>query len=569
MIRPAMPDAELLSPLTTLRNATPADNELLSPLDSIGEVGHGPEAYYRKLVQTEDLYLQTAGWNFLIEAGAVEPSRWDAVVEAAAAAGSTKTRAFEYFETIFEHQYALKCATLSGDSLDEIRRSAMLAKLNFDHLQAVQARGRYFLETGETGHLVNAAECAELAAGWRAAVPWSARALASAPMVADLAGMLYLLLAESRQADLVDELTRRLEPTGLHRELGRVFAAASSLIRGDASGCLSALYEWTDEATARVPALVPLRGKILHPRAEALDALGRYSEAFLAFRAMNEAERSEAKTAESFLAGLRARASLSTPVPLVEPREDVVLMLGFPRSGTTLLENALAAHPEIETFEEIASHQAAVERLSRELQRGTSVTDAFQAARSAYYYEIDVRRTRPEARILVDKLPLLSAEATFIRRVVPNRRYIFSVRHPFDVALSCFKQRFAPNEAMDSFRTIEQTVRLYDYAMNEWFANFSMDSAAVCYVRYDDLVTAFVPTTSRVLSFLGLDWDASVATFAETAETRSARTPSYAKVRQGLSIGVQTAWRNYDFLFNTPEAKPLHKWAEFFGYPTT
>ena len=56
--------------------------------------------------------------------------------------------------------------------------------------------------------------------------------------------------------------------------------------------------------------------------------------------------------------------------------------------------------------------------------------------------------------------------------------------------------------------------------------------------------------------------------FASTAATRSARTPSYSKVRQGLGIGVQTAWKNYRFLFESAAGTPLYKWAEFFGYPT-
>lgn len=121
---------------------------------------------------------------------------------------------------------------------------------------------------------------------------------------------------------------------------------------------------------------------------------------------------------------------------------------------------------------------------------------------------------------------------------------------------------------MEVFQFVVDATALYDFTMTQWFSQFSRASTEVCYVRYESLVTEFALTTDRILSFLGLDWNASVANFAETAETRSARTPSYAKVRQGLSIGVQTSWRNYDFLFNTPEAKPLHKWAEFFGYPT-
>jgi hypothetical protein len=71
------------------------------------------------------------------------------------------------------------------------------------------------------------------------------------------------------------------------------------------------------------------------------------------------------------------------------------------------------------------------------------------------------------------------------------------------------------------------------------------------------------------LGFLGVEWDEAVTRFAEAADARSARTPSYQKVRQGLKIGVQSSWRNYGFLFQSEAAKPLHKWAAFFGYPTS
>ena len=56
--------------------------------------------------------------------------------------------------------------------------------------------------------------------------------------------------------------------------------------------------------------------------------------------------------------------------------------------------------------------------------------------------------------------------------------------------------------------------------------------------------------------------------FAQMAEARGARTPSYQKVRKGLGIGVQTAWRNYRFLFQSDAAMPLYHWARFFSYPT-
>jgi hypothetical protein len=95
-----------------------------------------------------------------------------------------------------------------------------------------------------------------------------------------------------------------------------------------------------------------------------------------------------------------------------------------------------------------------------------------------------------------------------------------------------------------------------------------MDDPRVHYVRYDALVTDIEPTIRAALAFLGAGWDPGVLDFASAAQTRAARTPSYQKVRQGLSIGVQSSWRNYDFLFTGADAKPLRKWAEFFGYET-
>jgi hypothetical protein len=225
----------------------------------------------------------------------------------------------------------------------------------------------------------------------------------------------------------------------------------------------------------------------------------------------------------------------------------------------------------IETFEEIPALTAAIDQIERVLLGKTPKPEdsraPYLAARGKYYDEIDLRRRKPGATVLVDKLPIRSTDAAFLAKLFPDWRDIFSIRHPFDVALSCFKQRFAPNPAMENFRTVEGTARAYDHAMTEWFKRHGMDDPRVVYVRYDELVTAFEPTTRRVLEFLGLEWQDEVRDFARAAENRAAKTPSYQKVRQGLSIGVQSSWRQYGFLFQSKETAPLRKWAEFFGFP--
>ena len=105
--------------------------------------------------------------------------------------------------------------------------------------------------------------------------------------------------------------------------------------------------------------------------------------------------------------------------------------------------------------------------------------------------------------------------------------------------------------------------------MSRWFAHFTLDDHDVCYVRYERLVTDFESELRRTLDFLGAEWDPAVLTFAESAGRRAATTPSYQKVRQGLSLGIQSSWRNYKFLFDGRDARPLDKWIGFFAYEPT
>ena len=105
-------------------------------------------------------------------------------------------------------------------------------------------------------------------------------------------------------------------------------------------------------------------------------------------------------------------------------------------------------------------------------------------------------------------------------------------------------------------------------ALNEENRALERENAALSSRINDGLSPATVERVAReVFAFLGLEWDEAVRDFAAAAETRAAKTPSYEKVRQGLSLGVQSNWRNYGFLFQSQEAAPLMKWVEFFGYP--
>jgi hypothetical protein len=313
-----------------------------------------------------------------------------------------------------------------------------------------------------------------------------------------------------------------------------------------------------------------VRARVCQIRAEACEALAQYFDALKWYQELNRQDVPQGLDKRAYLATIERLARFDVPALSPDTRRSDFMMLGFPRSGTTLLEQALAAHPEIETFEEIPSVTRMVLFIERLLQEPIAEEEqrrgAFEQARRRYYDEIDRRKAKAGARVFVDKLPIRTAWIEVLEKLFPDKRYIFSIRHPYDVVLSCFKQSFTPNAAMENFRTLEDSCAFYDRVMSIWFKVFAEENDRVLYVRYDELVNEFEPEVMRVLAFLGVDWSDDVLRFAELSEQRGAATPSYGKVRSGLGIGIQSSWKNYRFVFDTSHGAKLHKWVDRFGY---
>jgi hypothetical protein len=306
---------------------------------------------------------------------------------------------------------------------------------------------------------------------------------------------------------------------------------------------------------------------ICKTRAGLLEKSKRFEAANKYFEKQNILYRSEAFDRALFIKRIEAKSSLVVPELPADDRDNYFLMVGFPRSGTTLLENVLASHPAIETFEEIPAWGSAQQVIRPFAEKNLPLPyDAAVKARQRYYRTIDRLKKKDTAAVFVDKLPIMSADAVLVEKMLPRKRYIFSIRHPYDVVLSCFKQIFTPNVAMDNFTTMEDACRAYDFAMSQWFSVHSLDSERICYVRYDRLVQDLQQEITRTLQFLGVEWDPEVLQFAQRAGERKNATPSYQMVRKGVSIGVQSAWRNYEFLFRKPYARKLDRWVKHFGY---
>jgi hypothetical protein len=551
----------LVSPL-------PLKSELLKPLSALNNVHLGGRAYYTDLRNSKDPYLTVAAWCALVDGKLLSVGDWPQLIEQCGS-GAVRGRAFAYFHELKEHALALQAAQTPLTRQGDLAQELLIAEATGDSARMAELHGELYADTGDLKSLLAASETAETAGGWRLSLEWALRFLLASPLNASPVQRLYVVLENSGQHQLMQEVADILLSRNLHLQMCQVFLAHAALLRGEPDKCLQRLRSLDDAKLIGNPLLNNYLGPVRALRAAAQEKLGHYREAYDAYRLLQEGERAKDVDPEDFVRGIRVRAKLNVPVLPPDGFPVVTQMLGFPRSGTTLLENVLAAHPQIETFEEISDLNAAIARIERVVlgKVGPEPLEAtFAAARAAYFAELNHNRRRPEATVLVDKMPIRSADAALITKLFPEWRYIFSIRHPFDVVLSCFKQRFTPNPAMENFRSIDSAIRLYDIVMTEWFKFHTLEDENVCYVRYDDLVTDFDNTSKRVLDFLGLEWDDSIRDFSNSAHNRAAKTPSYQKVRQGLSIGVQTQWKNYRFAFQGESGKLLEKWAEFFGY---
>ena len=310
------------------------------------------------------------------------------------------------------------------------------------------------------------------------------------------------------------------------------------------------------------------------------DRLERYDEAFDQFSLGNQraAEwwRHIGGSADTFMDGLgvlrqrydRDWVASWTAAAAPAPRTPVFL-LGFQRSGTTLLDAILDSHTQLQVMEEAPALLALVDRLAR----GAGYPDALAglapsdiaALRALYDRQVDQALQRqPETR-LVDKMPLNTAHLGLIQRVFPGAPIILAVRHPLDVCLSCFMQDFDLNSFMSNFQSLEGVARVYAEVMELASCYQQLLPLNLLPVRYEDLVADFNGQVQRILTFLDLPWEQGLTDFATRARGRLINTPSYHQVSQPIYQRASHRWRHYERHL-APIREPLQPFIERFGY---
>ncbi|MGH7010491.1 MAG: sulfotransferase, partial [Caulobacteraceae bacterium] len=246
-------------------------------------------------------------------------------------------------------------------------------------------------------------------------------------------------------------------------------------------------------------------------------------------------------------------------------------LVGFPRSGTTLLESALDRHPSIVALAETdALRMCAGDLMADEDALGRLVRldeKAIRECRSIYWNRAAALLDEPiHGKTIVDKLPIGTVALPVISKLFPEARIIFALRDPRDVVFSCFRRLFGANEVMYELLTLERAANYYDQVMRLADLCGRRLPLEVLTVRNEDVVSDFDGELGRTLNFLELEFDPVVRDFA--ARGSLARTPSAAQLAQGLNDRGIGAWKRYA-RWMRPILPILEPWVRRYGYAPT
>jgi hypothetical protein len=409
---------------------------------------------------------------------------------------------------------------------------------------------------------------------------------------------------------LEDLITRRPSHLEARLLLAKVYERSNELARSEvmAQALLADPMVSTDEARSDVRHLIATlalrNGDITYARsmleqcgprhasdyahyfelADTYDKLGEPGQAMQALRIAHEWQVQELRIAspEFFLPDSLA---LPAVLPHVTPEtyrrwpttmapdsgDSPVFIVGFPRSGTTLLEQMLDAHPDLQSMDEnpffnrladkLKSHDAAImDKLELLQQRDCD------ELRKLYLIMVSEKIPRRWQAQLVDKNPLNMLWLPLIHRLFPRAKFILAVRHPCDVILSCYMQNFRSSILGAACVNLQRLAAAYVGAMDYWLRNVAIFQPDVLVSHHEDLVTDFPGHTARIAQFLRLDDATPMLRFNQHARDKGyIATPSYDQVIEPVNRKGMNRWTRYqqEFELVLPTIEPMLR---YWGY---
>ncbi|MCA9186184.1 MAG: sulfotransferase [Pirellulaceae bacterium] len=234
----------------------------------------------------------------------------------------------------------------------------------------------------------------------------------------------------------------------------------------------------------------------------------------------------------------------------------ITLMAGFPRSGTTLLEQIISAHPRCIGTDE--SGVLASQFISPIVREPADVADAMIEIRAFDRAQIDAGRQTylrfTEAylwgpvggRMLIEKDPMLTPDLPLPLRLFPDAKVLMPLRDPRDVVISYFFTMVPLDWSSASAISIDESARFYRDCMLHWIYLRERLAWPTHEARYEDLVSDQVCETQRIFGFLGLDWQPDVLQVEQRSAQRAIRTPTYDDITRPIYQRSVARWRNYE-----------------------
>jgi tetratricopeptide (TPR) repeat protein len=232
-----------------------------------------------------------------------------------------------------------------------------------------------------------------------------------------------------------------------------------------------------------------------------------------------------------------------------DPSHLPILVVGMPRSGTSLIEQIIASHPmvhgagELRTFNDVVLTVQEPAGQTIPYPEFVPALDPAALRKIGERYVAELRKLAANAERITDKMPANYYFVGLIHLALPNAKIIHSIRNPVDTCVSCFSKLFTgeQNHTYD-LAELGRYHKHYERLMTHW--RRVLPEQSILDVRYEDVIGDFEGQARRIIAYCGLPWDPRCLAFYKT--NRPVRTASAAQVRQPIYTTAVGRWRDYE-----------------------
>lgn len=237
------------------------------------------------------------------------------------------------------------------------------------------------------------------------------------------------------------------------------------------------------------------------------------------------------------------------------------LLTGCPRSGTTLFEQIIGNHPNLQSFDELDIYPRFIfGSMLKDTppdatgeQALTSITDKSAKTHASQYWNLFANHQSPSTltRTLLDKNPSATGQIPAYLRLHPHAKILYALRDPRDIAISCFMRFLPMNSVSANFLTPSDTVKWIKQELALWTSlRTRIDPSQWHEVHYEKTIHDMRSSLSGALDLLGLQWDKSLENYLESTTSRPANSPTYLEVTQPIHTKSIERYKNYAFAFD-------------------